>query len=1350
MSGTPARQTSQTHPSGNGAQRTTTYDAMPRAMVVTTRAVLSDTREMLSDTFRPSVIRRQLTRMPETLHPTNVAHNSAHFARLGYAAVASARNKARTIAWRVLSGGKIAPAPDAPADRAASRPRSLQREETIKGRSEIMHRLHHSAGKNRLGRAAARATNKTWTSEWQREMHDEPSTVTVRKSLAAVGVRAKEERHARLRVRKLRRFNAMARLRLVVHTAGEGGEASERQMLLEVEDSLYHNQLTKRLQDTLGFKPRLLWLDESGEAHELSSQRDFAAWLDHNWCTLPWVLHACEASASSIGRIELHERAKALFVHYDVSNDGRIDQSELRRMIKDLGALDELRLSDELLDRFLRSEFHHIDVDRSGKLDLEEFTHYVANMACFRRDELIATNKQLVAQVAARAAVETRTPIAPLPPPTTDAEGRKLSILETQRFGVRVEVLGQLPHVEGTQFAVATRALQRVIHLAEADHAPRGEFGTSTPAHAAFQPSASAATLPPPSFLSMFLVPCPCSLPLVGRPAFTPIVEVSAYDSAGRPLPEEALFSVPVTLEMPHAFCPSEGLESVVMLAAPPNAKQWHRIQLDVAAVAAGEEDGGGEGAGELFNGDAEAKQSPVSLHGGVLRCSLPHPGIYCAFSSPEVEDICQVRMVILALSEVPRFMPTTIRVHLVPELPDHIAEMMALETAEWGSTAVVGESHLMSLCEGATLALRFQGQEDTIVWHGTRTSVEFTFVPPPPWPSAADKGSGRGGKASSSPSSAAHALRPTTFEESLLVDVVHGTTRRAMRVESVARRAGLSAVDHEVPISLKVSATDRPAAPASFELAERWADGCAILTWRPPKLRPGESKSRQISRYALEVSAAGDKGTFGPFREIWVGTGLRYPGRTALERSATGSGKSSTSSIGSGKNSRPTASRGGKRTRTKMEIESEITDAPEPARTGIIEVTDAGDDDKAGGESAATNMASQPAVLPSGAAKRYAATNDDDDDDSNSISSGGRGSRGPDAKMAVEKTSTDEASPLAYALAMPFNVTAKVRLRCWSLHSPIPSEFTAEVYVKPVRSKRLSATEASAISKRQGYLLANGQQKRPADVQPWGYENGGARVRWDPGALHNVLYDVPVPPSVPGMRAAGDAIAQFYTSLGVAGGGDGVCFGMRIDHVLHVAISTATMATLEQPLMCLLEVAYAHALLPLVDTVTVLRAEWQFAMEKVGGIVSQLLSFAQSYDRCEAHCRVMLSIAFELFETFRLCNPGFMLALHLGDKHYGKAGLEELKGELEDRIVDELWRLSAELLRVQVHLTASADGGVDDISDLSHLDSMQAEHDAMRMQLISQLGGHGFDRKKKALGARASGALMKWIGVHS
>ena len=54
-----------------------------------------------------------------------------------------------------------------------------------------------------------------------------------------------------------------------------------------------------------------------------------------------------------------------------------------------------------------------------------------------------------------------------------------------------------------------------------------------------------------------------------------------------------------------------------------------------------------------------------------------------CARVPVQVEDICQVRMIILALPEVPRFMPTTIRVHLVPELPNQVAELMALESAE-------------------------------------------------------------------------------------------------------------------------------------------------------------------------------------------------------------------------------------------------------------------------------------------------------------------------------------------------------------------------------------------------------------------------------------------------------------------------------------------------------------------------------------------------------------------------------------------------------------------------------------------------------------------------------------------
>ena len=129
----------------------------------------------------------------------------------------------------------------------------------------------------------------------------------------------------------------------------------------------------------------MLWLDADGETHELASQEAFARFVDHEWCSLPWVLHLCEGSEQSLQSLTLPDRAKGLFVHYDINvsqarvrhvehrrlklvqahtptlesrppqNDGRIDRAEMRRMIKDIN-LEDLRVSDALLDRFVRSE----------------------------------------------------------------------------------------------------------------------------------------------------------------------------------------------------------------------------------------------------------------------------------------------------------------------------------------------------------------------------------------------------------------------------------------------------------------------------------------------------------------------------------------------------------------------------------------------------------------------------------------------------------------------------------------------------------------------------------------------------------------------------------------------------------------------------------------------------------------------------------------------------------------------------------------------------------------------------------------------------------------------------------
>ena len=87
------------------------------------------------------------------------------------------------------------------------------------------------------------------------------------------------------------------------------------------------------------------------------------------------------------------------------------------------------------------------------------------------------------------------------------------------------------------------------------------------------------------------------------------------------------------------------------MLGAPHGATQWRSI-----------------------DGLSTADMSePVRFDGGLLHVQLPYPGVFCAFSSPDVEDIAMVRWYVFAAPECARDAPTTVRVLLVPELPDQV-----------------------------------------------------------------------------------------------------------------------------------------------------------------------------------------------------------------------------------------------------------------------------------------------------------------------------------------------------------------------------------------------------------------------------------------------------------------------------------------------------------------------------------------------------------------------------------------------------------------------------------------------------------------------------------------------------
>ena len=73
---------------------------------------------------------------------------------------------------------------------------------------------------------------------------------------------------------------------------------------------------------------------------------------------------------------------------------------------------------------------------------------------------------------------------------------------------------------------------------------------------------------------------------------------------------------------------------------------------------------------------------------------------------------------------------------------------------------------------------------------------------------------------------------------------------------------------------------------------------------------------------------------------------------------------------------------------------------------------------------------------------------------------------------------------------------------------------------------------------------------------------------------------------------------------------------------------------------MAYCEVLYADVVLPLVDTVAVIRAEWMFVAEKLGGVVAQVAEHRQHYHTVEQPLRRLLGVLLEIGELARQCQP--------------------------------------------------------------------------------------------------------------
>ncbi|KAL3904914.1 MAG: hypothetical protein SGPRY_011107, partial [Prymnesium sp.] len=228
-----------------------------------------------------------------------------------------------------------------------------------------------------------------------------------------------------------------------------------------------------------------------------------------------------------------------------------------------------------------------------------------------------------------------------------------------------------------------------------------------------------------------------------------------------------------------------------------------------------------------------------ASIPSGVVlvmpHCFSPQEGLESLVMLGYVENICQVRIYIMSLPIVPRDLPTSIRLHMMPDLPDQMEELEISDNAEWGLSKLAGKSDVLLLYQGARFEFTLQGETRSLTWRGTRISTTFTYTPSHDLPAG----------------------EPST--EKIWLSVCEGEGRRAARAGAVAKRAGISATGYSVSFSVTPCATVPPAPPRDVQFYER-TQWDFTITWRPPDISPGND--RPITKYALELSVFGASGT--------------------------------------------------------------------------------------------------------------------------------------------------------------------------------------------------------------------------------------------------------------------------------------------------------------------------------------------------------------------------------------------------------------------------------------------------------------------------------------------------------
>ena len=139
-------------------------------------------------------------------------------------------------------------------------------------------------------------------------------------------------------------------------------------------------------------------------------------------------------------------------------------------------------------------------------------------------------------------------------------------------------------------------------------------------------------------------------------------------------------------------------------------------------------------------------------------------------------------------------------------------------------------------------------------------------------------------------------------------------------------------------------------------------------------------------------------------------------------------------------------------------------------------------------------------------------------------------------------------------------------------------------------------------------------------------------------------------------------------------------------------------------------------------------QAPWNYVDEKVAGIVAQIATYTEQYDRCLPHLKEIIIVLQQIYETMRQCCDQQLITLHVTNVNYSAKLKKTLLIELKSEMAARLWKLSAELLEMQL-----------DVSEQLVKREAKTFADIARIQLMGHLTGGPTKAKKGGGGLMAS-----------